>query len=93
MNQSAERLGLQKNVLRIGFDSSTEKTPFFGASNQKIKVAPLQVKNYINDQMLCNWRLFCQPVQLSIIEELWDRCACATGFNITFSRDVCSVLL
>jgi hypothetical protein len=38
MNQSAERLGVQKNVLRIGFDSSTEKMPFFGAPNQKIKL-------------------------------------------------------
>jgi hypothetical protein len=40
MNQSAGRLGVQKNVLRIGFDSSTEKMPFFSAPNQKIKVAP-----------------------------------------------------
>ncbi len=40
MNQSAERLDVQKNVLRIGFDSSTENMPFFGAPDQKIKVAP-----------------------------------------------------
>ena len=44
MNQSAERLGLQKNVLRIGFDSSTEKMAFFNASDQKKEVAPLAVK-------------------------------------------------
>jgi hypothetical protein len=44
VNQSAERLGLQKNVLRIGFDSSTEKMAFFNASDQKKEVAPLAVK-------------------------------------------------
>jgi hypothetical protein len=44
VNQSAERLGLQKNVLRIGFDSSTEKMAFFNASDQKNEVAPLAVK-------------------------------------------------
>jgi hypothetical protein len=38
MNQSAERLGVQKNVLRIGFDSSTEKKVFFKVSAQKIKL-------------------------------------------------------
>jgi hypothetical protein len=40
MKQSAGRLGLQKNVLRIGFDSSTEKTAIFRRSNQKKEVAP-----------------------------------------------------
>jgi hypothetical protein len=45
MNQSAGRLGVQKNVLRIGFDSSTEKTAIFSAANQKKEVAPLAVKN------------------------------------------------
>jgi hypothetical protein len=38
MNQSAGRLDVQKNVLRIGFDSSTEKMPFFGAPDQKINL-------------------------------------------------------
>jgi hypothetical protein len=45
VKQSAERLDVQKNVLRIGFDSSTEKRAFFNASDQKKEVAPLAVKN------------------------------------------------
>jgi hypothetical protein len=45
MNQSAERLGVQKNVLRIGFDSSTEKIAIFIGLKQKKQVAPLPVKN------------------------------------------------
>jgi len=40
MNQSAERLGVQKNVLRIGFDSSTEKMAIFIGLKQKKQVAP-----------------------------------------------------
>jgi hypothetical protein len=42
--QSAEQLGVQKNHLRIGFDSSTEKKAFFKPSSQKKSVAPLAVK-------------------------------------------------
>jgi hypothetical protein len=40
MNQSAGRLDVQKNVLRIGFDSSTEKMAIFSPSDQKKEVAP-----------------------------------------------------
>jgi CRISPR/Cas system endoribonuclease Cas6 (RAMP superfamily) len=36
---------VQKNVLRIGFDSSTENRAFFKRIFQKIEVAPLAVKN------------------------------------------------
>jgi hypothetical protein len=45
VKQSAERLGVQKNVLRIGFDSSTEKMAIFIGLKQKKYVAPLPVKN------------------------------------------------
>lgn len=38
VNQSAERLDLQKIVLRIGFDSSTEKKAFFMVFYQKKKL-------------------------------------------------------
>jgi hypothetical protein len=40
VKQSAERLGVQKNVLRIGFDSSTENMAIFTAFHQKKQVAP-----------------------------------------------------
>jgi hypothetical protein len=40
IKQSAERLGVQKNVLRIGFDSSTEKMANLMVFHQKKQVAP-----------------------------------------------------
>jgi hypothetical protein len=43
--QSAEQLDVQKNILRIGFDSSTENMAIFRVPDQKKEVAPFPVKN------------------------------------------------
>jgi hypothetical protein len=45
IRQSADQLDVQKNVLRIGFDSSTENQTIFKPCSQKNEVAPFTVKN------------------------------------------------
>jgi hypothetical protein len=52
IRQSADQLDVQKNVLRIGFDVSTENQTIFKPFFQKKEVAPFAVKNQtIGSQM------------------------------------------
>lgn len=73
VRQSAGQLEVQKNVLRIGFDSSTENQTFFKPFFQKNEVAPFTVKN--QNSNLANTKKACKRTR-----NLYDQSpSCGTG--------------